>query len=337
MHNAWHVLCLIQLRQYLVRKKWFFLQFHFSIYAMVSLEHIRILVAAIDTGGLASAARLLGLSPASVTRAIAALEAELGVKLLHRGPRGTRLTETGETFLLDTRHILEDLEHAEATARNAHLEPVGLLTVTAPVLFGRLHVAPLLTDFLESHPKVRVQAIFADRLVHIVEEGVDVALRIAPLPDSALTAVQVGAVRLITVAAPAYLSQHGIPSSIDDLPSHRAIGYLDIGGGPKVWRLTNRDGDTAGHAQPDVALSVNTADVAIDAAISGYGLARVLSYQVYDHIEQGRLQRVLQSYEPPPTPVNIVYPQGRRAAAKIRYFVDFAAKRLRVHPALGER
>ena len=302
---------------------------------MANLEHLRIFIAVADAAGFAPAARQLQLSPPAVTRAIAALEQNLGARLLHRSTRLVRLTEVGQRFLGDARRILAELEEAEASARGAHTEPQGELALTAPVMFGRLHVAPLLTDFLVQHPKVTARVLFIDRVVHLLEEGFDVALRIARLPDSNFTAMPVGSVRRVVVASPAYLAQHGTPQVPADLPAHRAIGFGAPNGGPVRWTFCPPGStDLLDGAQPRIGLMVNAVDVGIDAAVAGHGLVRVLSYQVGEYLADGRLVRVLADHEPPPVPVQLVYPEGRHAAAKVRAFVDFAARRLRNEPAL---
>lgn len=304
---------------------------------MAELEHLRIFIAVADAGGFAPAARQLQLSAPAVTRGIAALERRLGVRLLHRTTRLVRLTEVGARFVQDARRILAELEEAEASARGAHSEPQGELAVTASVMFGRLHVAPLLVDFLARHAKVTARALFVDRVVNLMDEGFDVAVRIAPLPDSSLTAARVGAVRRVLVASPAYLAMHGTPQTPADLAAHRAIGFAQGGGGVAPWRFT-RPGQPGLHEvpQPRMPLIMNAGEVAIEAAIAGHGLAQALSYQVREHIAAGRLQRLLQANEPPAIPVHLVYPEGRQAAAKVRAFVDFAAGRLRAEQALQE-
>ena len=303
----------------------------------MDFEHLRVFLAVADTGGFASAARRLRVSPPAVTRAIAALEQHLGARLLHRTTRVVRLTEVGARFALDARRIIAELEEAEASARGAHIEPQGELSITAPVMFGRLHIAPVLLDFLTQHPKVTARILFVDRVVHLIDEGFDVALRIAPLPDSSFMAARVGAVRRVVVASPDYLAQHGEPASPDDLPAHSAVGFAQTFGEPARWAFaTPTDPAARETAQPRTRLLVNAVDVAIDAAIAGHGLVRALSYQVRTPIAKGRLRRVLRPFEPPPVPVHLVYPEGRKSAAKVRAFVDFAAQRLRVHPSLNE-
>ena len=304
---------------------------------MANLEHLRVLLAVADEGGFAAAARRLRISPPAVTRAIAALENHLGARLLHRTTRSVRLTEVGDRFAQDARRVLAELEEAEASARGAHGEPQGELAITAPVMFGRLHVAPVLLDFLAGHAKVQARVLFVDRVVHLMDEGFDVAVRIASLPDSSFTAVRLGSVRRVVVASPGYLARLGEPATPAELPSHRGVGFAGSGGSPARWTFA-APGDTTAHEtpQPQMPLRLNAVDVAIEAALAGHGLARVLSYQVREHIAHGRLRRVLQPFEPPPVPVHLVYGEGRKAAAKVRAFVDHAARSLRAHPALNE-
>lgn len=303
---------------------------------MADLDHLRVFTTVADAGGFAAAARQLRVSAPAVTRAIAALEQHLGARLLHRTTRMVRLTEVGERFLQDAKRILAELDEAEAAARGAHTEPQGELSITASVMFGRMHVAPLLLDFLAAYPKVTARALFVDRVVHLMDEGFDVALRIAPLPDSSFTAVPLGHVRRVVVASPEYLARAGVPRKPADLGSHHAIGFAQTGGGPPRWSFAapGEPGRLQEASQPHHLLAVNHGDVAIAAAIAGRGLARALSYQVVDDLAAGRLQRVLQDFEPPPIPVHIVYPEGRKAAAKVRAFVDYAVPRLRQLPAL---
>jgi DNA-binding transcriptional LysR family regulator len=295
---------------------------------MDQLAGMRLFVAVADARGFAAAARALRISAPAATRGIAALEARLGVRLLNRTTRQMSLTEAGERYLVDCRAILTALGAAEERARAARREPQGVLAVTAPVMFGRMHIAPLLHDFMERHPKVTVRATFVDRIVNLIEEGVDVALRIDALADSSLTAVKLGTVRRVVVAAPDYLAAHGTPRKPADVARHRAYGS-----GRAPWRFR---GVAVARAQPRMLLKVNGGDVAIAFALAGRGLARPLSYQVEDELRDGRLREVLADYATPPIPVHLVHPQGRQAAAKVRAFVDFAAARLRALPALRQ-
>lgn len=304
---------------------------------MAEIDQLRTFITVAESGGFAAAARRLGVSAPAVTRAVAALEQHLGARLLHRTTRHVRLTDIGERFVQDARRILGELDEAEASARGAHSEPQGELAVTASVIFGRMHVAPLLFDFLTRYPRVTTRALFVDRVVNLMEEGFDVAVRIAHLPDSSFTAVPVGWVRRVLVASPAYLEANGTPAHPAELKSHRAILFAQGGATPKAW-IFSAPGEPGLReaAAPRAPLVVNAGEVAIEAAIAGHGLARALSYQVRAHIAAGRLVRVLQSFEVPRIPVQLVYPEGRRAAAKVRAFVDFATPLLRAEPALNE-
>ncbi|MBI3381902.1 MAG: LysR family transcriptional regulator [Aquabacterium sp.] len=305
---------------------------------MDRFESMRIFVAVAESQGFAAAARQLRLSGPMVTRAVAALEAHLGARLLHRTTRQVRVTETGQRYLLDCKRILAEMDEADALAGGAHVVPKGHLIVTAPVLFGRIHIAPLLMSFLQAHPQVTARAFFVDRVVNLMEEGVDVALRIAHLPDSSLTAVRVGAVRRVIVASPDYLARRGEPMSPADLAEHEALGSSTTGGPASPWLLAAQPGQgdkLVQGPQPRIQLTLNGVEVGIMAAKAGHGLARVLSYQVRDEVAAGHLRIVLQAYEPTPIPVYLVYSEGRSAAAKVLAFVDFAAQQLRAHPALN--
>lgn len=306
---------------------------------MDKFEAMRVFVHVAEARSFAAAGRALRLSASAVTRAVGALEEHIGVPLLLRTTRLVRLTEAGEQYLADCKRILLDLQEAEAQAGGAYAEPQGQLAVTAPVQFGRLHVAPLLTDFLARHPGLTARAVFLDRVVHMIDEGFDVALRIAHLPDSSLTAVRVGSVRRVVVASPAYLAARGEPLHPHDLAQHDAIGTAPDGGDSRPWCFPDApdtDAETLREfAPPRIALTVNTGDVAIATARASHGLARALSYQVADDVQTGRLRIVLAGFEPPRIPVHLVYPEGRRAAAKVRAFVDFAAEQLRANPVLN--
>jgi DNA-binding transcriptional LysR family regulator len=305
---------------------------------MDKLEGMRIFVAVAEARGFAPAARQLGMSPPAVTRAVAALEAHVGAQLLRRSTRQVALTEAGARFHADCKRILADVEEAEASASGAHAVPQGLLALTAPQLFGRIHVAPLLVDFLAQYPQVSARSFFTDQIVHLLDEGLDVAVRIGHLPDSGLTAVRAGHVRRVVVASPAYLAEHGVPRTPADLPRHRAIGFSQHSAVSAPWvfyppgRKGRSDGETA---EPQIRHVTNAGEVAIGAARAGLGLSRALSYQVADDVLAGRLKVVLAEHEPAPIPVQLVYVEGRRAAAKVRAFVDFAVERLRAQPVLN--
>jgi DNA-binding transcriptional LysR family regulator len=306
--------------------------------AMDRFEGMRIFVAVADERGFAPAARKLGLSPPAVTRAIVALEAHVGAQLLRRTTRTVALTEAGERFHADCRRILAEVAEAEAAAGGAWDVAQGQLAVTAPLTFGRLHVAPVVIGFLAAHPRVTVRTCFDDHIVHLFEEGYDVAVRIAHLPDSGLTAIRVGEVRRVIVASPGYLDQRGVPRNADDLARHDAIGFAIGGGATAPWALYppgSRSRSDRVVAHPRMQLSSNTSSMSIAAALAGRGLARALSYQVADDVQAGRLAIVLADHEPPPIPVQVVYVDGRKAAAKVKAFVDYAVERLRAAPVIN--
>ena len=278
-----------------------------------------------DAGSLAAAAKRLRLSPAAVTRAIAALEDRLGVRLFNRTTRSLSLTEAGTRFLDSTRRLLSEVEEAEKAAAGATAIPSGHLTLTASVTFGRTDVAALVLDFLQEQPRVTASLLLLDRVVNLVEEGIDVAVRIAHLPDSTLVARRVGTVRRVLVASPAYLAERGAPEKPDDLKRHDVIAFTGLLPG-REWRLVDDGRDTAVVLSP--RFEVNDAVAAIAGAERGDGITIALSYMVAGAIAQRRLIPVLDRFTPPAVPVQLVYPRARTMAAKVRAFLDFAAPRL---------
>ena len=306
---------------------------------MDRLDSLRVFVAVAELRGFAPAARQLGFSPPAVTRAISALEARVGAQLVQRTTRSVRLTDVGQRYFDDCRRILAELADAEAEAGGAFSSPQGQLAVTAPALFGRMHVAPVVLDFLAAHPGVTARCFFVDRIVNLHDEGFDVALRIAQLPDSGLTAVKVGAVRRVVVASPEYFAAHGEPQVPADLAGHAGIGFSQSGGPGEAWsfyppgRKQRSDRELT---TPRVRLVTNASEVAIAAALRGRGVTRALSYQVADDVSAGRLRIVLAEHEPAPIPVHLVFAAGRKVPAKLRAFIDFAVERLRREPVLRE-
>jgi DNA-binding transcriptional LysR family regulator len=291
---------------------------------MDRLETMRVFVAVAEARGFAPAARRLALSPPAVTRAIAALEQRVGARLLLRTTRVVRLTDAGARYFADCKRILADLENAEAAAAASQREPRGELVVTAPLVFGRMFVAPVVLEFVARHAHVSARTLLADHVVELVEHGVDVAVRIARLPDSSLTARKVGSVRHLLCAAPAYLAAHGTPRTPADLAAHETIVFASSGAAQTEWDFG------AGRARVPVKsrFAVNSADAAIAAAVSGAGITRVLSYQIGPQVDAGHLQVVLERYAPPAIPVNIVFAAGKRSPGKVRAFVELAAERL---------
>lgn len=289
-------------------------------------------VAVAEEEGFAPAARRLGVSPPVVTRSIAALEERLGVRLLERTTRKVRVTEAGARYLGDCKRLLGELEDAEAAVRGAHDTARGSLGVTAPVMFGRMFVAKILVDFLASHPQVTARALLVDPIVDLIDEGLDVAVRIGRLEDSSLTSVKVGAVRRVTCASPAYLKRHGVPRAPRDLLEHRTFVFSSERS-PPAWVFEHRGKVMS--LRPRATLLTNGSEVGIEAAVAGYGVTRALSYMVASHCHAGRLAVVLEDYEAEPIPIHVVYREGRRAPARVRAFVDFVVPRLRQSAELG--
>lgn len=287
---------------------------------------MRTFVAALDAGSLSAAARQLGRSPAAVSRAIDDLEAHVGVQLLHRTTRTIRLSEAGERYAAACRRLLSDLEEADLAAAGEGAAPRGLLTLTGPLVSGARVLRPLLDAFLDAHPTVKAKLLLLDRQVNLVDEGVDIGLRIAHLPDSSLIALRVGEVRRVICAAPAYLKARAPIRSLEDLAGQDCICMTAFG--QEVWGFQTPDG-----AQQQVRMQprliVNTVEAAVDSAIEGRGLIRVFSYQVAREIADGRLAVVLPLADASAWPVHLITPEGRLAVPKVRAFVDFALPRLK--------
>lgn len=299
---------------------------------MDRLTEMQVFVAVAELEGFAAGARRLNLSAPAVTRTVAQLEARLGVKLLQRTTRFVRPTEAGMRYLDDARRVIAAADEADEAAIGINAQPRGHLTITAPVLFGRLYVMPSIVDYLQRYPETEITALFVDRVVNMLEEGVDVALRIGPLADSSYKALHVGSVRRLLCAAPGYIAQHGLPVHPDELPEHAIIVASNLG--PKVeWRFTKAGVAHAVRIKP--RLSVTSNDSAIEAAVRGLGITRLMSYQIAQEIEQGRLQIILQEFEAPPMPIHILHREGRDASAKIRSFIDLLAQQLRSHQGLN--
>ncbi|NVO13947.1 MAG: LysR family transcriptional regulator [Rhodoplanes sp.] len=293
---------------------------------MDRLGAMRAFVAVAEEEGFSAAAKRLGLSPPAVTRAVAALEEALGTRLLRRTTRVVRLTEAGRTFLIDCRRILAALDEAMAAAAGTQTEPRGRVAVTAPAMFGRRHVAPVMVALLARHPGLAVQTLFVDRVVDLLEEGIDIAVRIAHLADSSLTAVKVGSMRRVVCAAPAYLDAHGTPADPRDLADHEAIAFSQAAT-EALWSFPA--GRRSLTVRPRTRLVVNSAEMAIAAAVAGHGIARVLSYQAVREVQAGALRIVLAAHEPAPVPVHVVHGEGRQVSARSRAVIDFAVERLR--------
>lgn len=291
---------------------------------------MRVFLKVAEGGGFAEAARQLDMSPPAVTRAVASLEETIGARLFIRTTRAVKLTDAGARYLQDCRRILADIEEAEATAAGSYVTPSGTLTVTAPVLFGQMVVLPILTDYLSEHTAVTGRALFVDRLTNLIDEGIDVAVRIGHLPDSGLRAILVGSVRRVICGAPAYFEKHGIPNHPADLPQHTIVATTSAWNSLE-WRFGG-GAPTTVTVRP--RLFCNTNEATMSAASAGWGLARLLSYQVAPALRENRLKTVLDAFEEPPLPIHLVHSEGPHAAAKVRSFIDFAVSRLRVNPLI---
>ncbi|WP_150642169.1 LysR family transcriptional regulator [Pseudomonas fluorescens] len=298
---------------------------------MDRFQEMQVFLAVAQEQGFSAAARRLGLSAASVTRAIAALEKRIGAQLLTRTTRSVYLSEAGQRYLEDCRRILAELQEAEASAAGSHAQPRGQLTITAPVLFGDLFVTPVMVAYLDQFPEVSINALLVDPVVSMVEEGIDVAVRIGELPDSNQHAILVGEVRRVICGSPGYLTTHGRPLHPDDLCQARIVATSSIGQ-VRSWQF--EQAGTALSVRPEPRLVVTANQAAITAVCLGWGLTRVLSYQVASKVAAGELEIVLQDFELPPLPIHVVYQGGRKAPARVRSFVDFAVHTLREHPAL---
>lgn len=293
---------------------------------MDRLDAMSVLQAVIEAGSLSEAGRRLGIPLSTVSRKISDLETHLGTQLLVRSTRSLGLTEAGKTYATATRRILEDIAEAERAAAGEYAVVKGELVITAPIVFGRLHMVPVVTAFLAAYPETDVRLVLADGLLHLVDDHIDLALRIAELPDSSDVAVKVGTVRRVICASPDYLERRGSPKDPGDLAAHDVVTFSALAPSDP-W--TFGKGAAARPAASRVRLTVNTAEAAIDAAIAGVGLTRVLSYQIADAVRAGRLVTVLDDHAPDPMPVSLVYSGQRMVPLKLRAFLDFAIQRLR--------
>jgi DNA-binding transcriptional LysR family regulator len=292
---------------------------------MDKLRAMESFVRIVERGSLTAAADSLRLSLPAVVRSLAALEAQLDVRLLNRTTRRIALTDEGREYYERCKRVLAEVDEAEAALSARRATPKGRLRVTAPVMFGRMHVAPVVRDFLARHAAVQVELLLLDRVVDLLEEGVDAAVRIGRLPDSALVAIPVGETRRVVCASPAYLKRGGTPASPGELSRHRCLSFGSVAPGHH-WEL--RDGDGVARVPVAPALATNQIDVALDACLTGLGVGQFLSYQVQAALDRGDLKRLLRDFEPAPVPIQIVYPHARLLSSNVRAFVDWAVPRL---------
>src|SRR5262249_16264558 len=295
--------------------------------SMDRLESMSTLLTAVEAGSLSAAARQLAIPLSTVSRRISELEAHLKARLLNRSSRKLTLTDAGRSYVEACKRILEDVGEAERAASGEYSAAKGELNITAPMVFGRLHVLPVAMEFLKMYPAVDIRCVLNDRVVNLLEDHIDLAVRIGELPDSSsLITTRVGSVRRVMCGSPSYFAQRGVPENVDDLAMHDCITFEGFPF-PDFWVFpTSKSGVSAAvHSR----LVVNTAEAAIDAAIAGLGVTRVLSYQVAAAVKAGLLNIVLEEGEPAPSPVSVVYSGQRRLPLKLRAFLDFAAPRLK--------
>lgn len=294
---------------------------------MDRLERIRVFQMVSDLNSFAEAARQLRITPVAASRAVSALEEEIGVTLLRRTTRSLRLTEQGSDYLERTRHALSALDDAAEAVREGNSGPRGLLLITAPVLFGRMHVMPIVAKLLREHQALSIRLILTDRVVRLAEEGIDIAVRVGQLPDSALRAVALASVQRILVASPDYLARHGTPTSETDLATHQLIAF-ETASLDEEWRRS-------GNRSPIKArFLTNSVDATIEAAVGGLGIARLFSYHVARELADGRLVRVLANADEKVLPVSLVYQGGRQQSQSVRTFITAAQAALPDRPAL---
>ncbi len=297
---------------------------------MDRFEAMSVLLAVAEAGSLSAGARRLRTPLATVSRKVSELEKHLGVRLVLRSSRGLALTDEGRAFVAASRRILDELQAAERQAAGDYGALRGGLHVTAPIAFGERHVLPVALEFLKEQPEINLRLTLADRQVSLADEHIDVALRIGHLADSALIATRVGAVRRVICASPAYLARRGVPRQPDDLAGHDGISFQGFATAPE-WRYRR---DSAAFAvEPRPKLAVNTTEAAIQAALAGLGIIRVLSYQVSDELRSGRLQVLLPEFAPEPLPVNLIYAPADLLPLKVRSFLDWTVPRLRARMA----
>jgi DNA-binding transcriptional LysR family regulator len=294
------------------------------------LESMSILVTVVQAGSFSAAARHLKMPLATVSRKVADLEAHLSTRLLHRSTRQLSLTEAGQAYVAACRQILEAVGEAERAASGEYAAPKGELVLTAPIVFGRLHLLPVVADFLMTYPDIDVRMMLTDRVVALIEEHVDAALRIADLPDSSFIAAPLGWVRRVVCASPAYLAEHGTPSHPRELVNHACITFEQMAS-RQVWHFASGKSELAVPVRS--RLAVSTAEAAVDAAVAGVGITRVVSYQMADALRAGALRIVLVPFEPTPWPINLVHTGQGILPLKLRAFLDFAVPRLKARVA----
>ena len=295
---------------------------------MDRLEAMSTLLAVVEAGSFSAASRKLGTPLPTISRKIADLEAHLKTRLLVRSTRTLALTDSGNAYVAASRRILDQVREAEAAASGEYDVPRGELILSAPIMFGRLHVIPVINDFLTDYPEIDARVVLTDRNVDLIDDHVDMAARIGPLPDSSMVATRIGSVRRVVCGSPGYFSSHGTPATLDDLSDLSCVTFSGLSSGSS-WIFSTPGRGPVRTMAPRCRLSVNTAEAAIDSAIAGVGVTRVLSYQIARDVAEGRLSIVLRDFEPEAVPVHLVHAGQGLLPLKMRRFLDFAVPRLR--------
>jgi DNA-binding transcriptional LysR family regulator len=299
---------------------------------MDRLEAMSLLIAVAEAGSLTAAGRKLGVPLPTVSRKISELEAHLMTRLLTRSTRRLSLTEAGAAYVAAAKRILDEVNEAERAASGEHAAPRGEIVITAPLAFGRLHVLPVIAEFLARWPEIDVRLVLADRNLHLIDDHVDIAVRIGALADSTLVSTRVGAVRRVVCGSPAYFAAHGAPQRPEDLAALSAVTFDQLSSS-EHWSFRDPKSKRETRVVMRSRLSVNTAEAAIDGAAAGLGVTRVLSYQAAQPVLGGKIQIVLADYEPAPSPVSLIHAGQGLMPLKVRMLLDFAAPRLRARLA----
>lgn len=300
---------------------------------MDKLHLMNVFVGVAEEESFAGGARRLAMSPPAVTRCIATLEERLGVKLLDRTTRYVRVTEAGQRYLEDAKRIIAEVEEADEAVVGNNAEPRGHLTITAPVLFGNMYVTPVVVEYLERYPDMKITALFKDRIVNLIEEGVDVGIRIGALPDSSMKAMKTGSVRPVLCASPGYLKKYGTPLHPKELAQHRTIASSIVSSSLE-WKFQEKNTPLSVRTKP--GLIVTSFDAAIESARLGYGIVRQMSYQIARQLDSGDLKIILHQFELPPIPIHVIHREGRHKSARVRTFVDMISGRLRKNISLNQ-
>jgi DNA-binding transcriptional LysR family regulator len=287
---------------------------------------MRIYAAVVEANGFSAAAKILGKPLATVSKKVADLESQLGAQLLTRTTRKVTVTDSGRRYYEDICQILDDIDMAERHVSGEYLQPKGRLTITAPTMFGRLHILPIVNQFLQTHQQIEIDLLLTNFVVDLVGEHINLGVRIGALSDSSMIARRAGTIRQIVCASPEYLSQNGTPQHLEDIANHQSI-LISRHGAPVEWHFQVK-GESINLVPDNSKLMINTVEGVVDAVIQSAGLAQLYSYQIAPQMSSGVLQPVLNNSEVDPLPINFVYPQGRFAPQKVRAFIDFAIPQL---------